>query len=221
MSSFRELFSIGEIEGLLQGLDVVTFVAEDEDSGGVSLSIECRQGEIEWSVLFSGEGPFFSRAMLMAIARLDKEIDPFRFVNQWNEDHLESTVVVSTDDSMDPLVGDDGNWVIVLRSFLVFLGSVSFDHLEFKFESWIDDVRELISDEEDVVAEEGSTQKTPHDVTDLDLVHQLLQEKGPMSSKDIAKILVLPKHDVNHLIYMHLEDFEKHPGQPPKWSSRG
>jgi hypothetical protein len=228
MSESKELYTSDELIAALTelGADAHLLLEEGETDEDVDACVECTFGEAEWSIVLGDESLFYSHAVLLAAVTVPVSENPLWRANTWNKNHFESVAVADVNLATGQIeVNGSGDFTVFLRGYMTFAGGVTEEQLSLQLQIWIEDLEEFVemgtlgegSQGEDL---EVATVASGPAMTDLDLIHEVLNTHGPMSSKQLAEVLVLPKHDVNHLIYMHLEDFEKHPGQPPKWSSR-
>ena len=191
------------------------------------VSIDVVFDGLEWAIELGAESPFYHSVVLKAVDA-SEEI-PHYFVNAWNEDHITSTAYVVIDpDTNDPVLLEDGEYVVVLRNSFPFFGSVTKEFIEFMFHCFHEDVCEfygLTDDDEeveessDISSDDSATEHAP-----IPLLEQLQLELvlNPIqSARSLARSLGISKYEVNHLLYKHKELFEKEGTSPPLWANKG
>jgi hypothetical protein len=196
--------------------------------GNVSIDIEIDGlGGLEWAIELGAESPFYHSVILKAVDA-SEEI-PHHFVNAWNEDHITSTAYVLIDpDTNEPDRLDDGEYVVVLRNSFPFYGSVTKEFIEFMFHCFQEDVCEfygLTDDDEEI---EGDSEDSDNEINPehahIPLLEQLQLELvlNPIqSARSLARSLGISKYEVNHLLYLHKDLFEKEGTSPPLWANKG
>jgi hypothetical protein len=100
--------------------------------------------------------------------------------------------------------------------------------IEFMFHCFHEDVcefYELIDDDEELVNSlEVSGDNLASEHAPIPLLEQLQLELvlNPIqSARSLARSLGISKYEVNHLLYMHKELFEKEGTSPPLWANKG
>jgi hypothetical protein len=131
-------------------------------------------------------------------------------------------------DTNEPDRLDDGEYVVVLRNSFPFYGSVTKEFIEFMFHCFQEDVCEFygLTDDDDEIEEdpEGSDNEVNPEHAPIPLLEQLQLElvlNPAQSARSLARSLGISKYEVNHLLYMHKELFEKAGTSPPLWANKG
>jgi hypothetical protein len=131
-------------------------------------------------------------------------------------------------DTNDPVLLEDGEYVVVLRNSFPFYGSVTKEFIEFMFHCFHEDVCEFygLTDDDEKIEEdsEDSDNEVNPEFVPIPLLEQLQLElilNPSQSARSIARSLGISKYEVNHLLYMHKELFEKEGTSPPMWANKG
>ena len=219
-----ENYTAEELLGIVEELGLPCEIVIDEDQ---DVSIDVELDELEWSIQLGPESPFYHSVVLKAVD-VSEEI-PNQFVNIWNQDHITSTAYVLADsETNEPIKLDNEKYIVVLRNSFPFFGSVTKEFIEFMFHCFHEDVCELygLTDENGEIEQqsEGSENVVNPEHAPIPLLEQLQLELvlNPIqSARSLARSLGISKYEVNHLLYMHKELFEKEGTSPPMWANKG
>lgn len=202
-------------------LGIEASIETTEILGSPHVHIACQVDDISWTFDLGQEQTFYGVGFLAAEKALSPDASLADYLNSWNREHAWSVAYVHEDpETESPYRNEDGSWSIDLRYGVSFIGTVSKEHFHFLVELWFSDLVDFFASDEDEPFRLEQLPDLERQDSILDQVHDLLILNGAMTSKHLARALFIPKHEVNHLIYMHLDEFEKHPGQPPLWTSR-
>ena len=227
MPDAREYFTAEEIAEIIRKIDVdAEVVTEEHEVDGPEVHIDCESGDVSWWIHLGSARPFYGSMILNGFTTVEN--DPHHFVNDWNVDHPISTAMVFNDEENDTVLQlNDGEFLVNIRRYISFSGMVTSEHLEYTLLLFHDDVCELhgvenIDENEDVSEEKPTQRAMGAAVSDIILegIHTLLELKGPLTSRAIARESGVPKHEVNQLLYKNIDQFVRHADQPPKWESR-
>ena len=204
------------------GLPSEIVIDEDQD---VSIVVEL--DGLEWAIQLGQESPFYHSVVLKAV-NVSAE-DPQSFANKWNQDHITSTAYALVDpETLEPILLEDGEYVVVLRNSFPFYGSVTKEFIEFMFHCFHEDVCEFYGftddDEEIDEASENFDNQVNPEHAPIPLLEQLQLELtlNPIqTARSLARSLGISKYEVNHHLYMHKELFEKEGTSPPVWTNKG
>ena len=218
-----ENYTAEELLGIVEELGLPCEIVIDEDQ---DVSIDIELDELEWSIQLGPESPFY-RSVVMKAVDVSEEI-PNQFVNTWNQDHITSTAYVLADpETNEPIKLDNEKYIVVLRNSFPFFGSVTKEFIEFMFHCFHEDVCELygLTDENEEIEEqpEGSDNEVNPEHAPIPLLEQLQLELvlNPIqSARSLARSLGISKYEVNHLLYMYKELFEKEGTSPPMWANK-
>ncbi len=219
-----ENYTAEELLGIVEELGLPCEIVIDEFG---RVSIEVQLDEVDWTIELGMESPFYHSVLLKAVD-ISVEI-PFSFANEWNEGHVTSSVYVLTDpDTKDPIPLESGKFIVVLQNSFPFYGSVTKEFIEFMFHCFHEDVCEfygLTDDDEEIDEDLASpANEVNPEHAPIPLLEQLQLELvlNPIqSARSLARSLGISKYEVNHLLYMHKELFEKEGTSPPLWANKG
>jgi hypothetical protein len=222
--SKMENYTAEELLEIVGELGLPCEIAIDDDR---LVSIDVELDGLDWSIELGAESPFYHSVILKAVDA-SEEI-PHHFVNTWNEDHITSTAYVLTDpETLEPILLEDGEYVVVLRNSFPFYGSVTKEFIEFMFHCFHEDVCEFYGftddDEEIDEASENFDNQVNPEHAPIPLLEQLQLELtlNPIqTARSLARSLGISKYEVNHHLYMHKELFEKEGTSPPVWTNKG
>jgi hypothetical protein len=219
-----EHYTAEELLEIVEELGLPCEIVIDEDQ---DVSIDVELDELEWSIQLGPESLFYRSVVLKAVD-VSEEI-PNQFVNTWNQDHITSTAYVLADPkTSEPIKLDDEKYIFVLRNSFPFFGSVTKEFIEFMFHCFHEDVCEfygLTDDDEEIEEDsEGSDNEVNPEHAPIPLLEQLQLElvlNPVQAARSLARSLGISKYEVNHLLYMHKDLFEKEGTSPPMWANKG
>jgi hypothetical protein len=219
-----ENYTAEELLRIVEELGLPSEIVIDEDQ---DVSIVVKFDGLEWAIQLGQESPFYHSVILKAVD-VSAE-DPQSFANKWNQDHITSTAYALVDpETLEPILLENEEHVVVLRNSFPFYGSVTKTFIEFMFHCFHEDVcefYELIDDDEELVNSlEDSGDDLASEHAPIPLLEQLQLELvlNPIqSARSLARSLGISKYEVNHLLYIYKELFEKEGTSPPLWANKG
>lgn len=214
-----ETYTAEEILEIVHGLDLPGEIDTDEDQDTL---IVIESEEFKWHIGFGGDGPFYGSLNLFAL-----KIDPIishSTANAWNQEHGSSTMAYLTNDETNEFsITESNEFIIVLKNFFPFFGSMSVEAISFAIYCFHDDVCEFFGIlNEDETSDEHAPSETP-DGDPIPLIEQIQLElalNALQSARNIAKSLNTSKYEVNSTLYRHIELFEKEGTSPPLWTNK-
>ena len=214
-----ETYTAEEILEIVHDLDLPGEITIDDDQDTL-IVIEFE--EFQWQIALGGDAPFHSSIRMFAV-----KTDPIishPAANDWNQEHGLSTMLYLTnDETQDFSLTEENDFIVVLKSFIPFFGSMSKEAISFAIYCFHDDVCEFYGIQtEDGASEEHAPNETP-DGEPISLIEQIQLEltlNPSQSARVIAKSLNTTKYEVNSTIYRHVEMFDKEGTSPPLWSNR-
>ena len=214
-----ETYTAEEILEIVHDLDLPGEITIDDDQDTL-IVIEFE--EFQWQIALGGDAPFHSSIRMFAV-----KTDPIishSSANDWNQEHGLSTMLYLTnDETQDFSLTEENDFIVVLKSFIPFFGSMSKEAISFAIYCFHDDVCEFYGIQtEDGASEEHAPNETP-DGEPISLIEQIQLEltlNPSQSARVIAKSLNTTKYEVNSTIYRHVEMFDKEGTSPPLWSNR-
>ena len=214
-----ETYTAEEILEIVHDLDLPGEIKIDEDQEKL---IVIESEEFKWHIALGGDGPFHSSIRMFAV-----QTDPIinhSHSNNWNQDHGSSTLLyLINEESNDFSLTEENEFIIVLKSFLPFFGSMSIEAISFAIYCFHDDVCEFYGIQtEDETSDVHAPNETP-DGEPIPLIEQIQLElalNAPQSARGIAKSLNTTKYEVNSTLYRHIDMFQKEGTSPPFWSNK-
>ena len=130
---------------------------------------------------------------------------------------------LTNEESNDFSLTEENEFIVVLKSFLPFFGSMSMEAISFAVYCFHDDVCEFYGIQtEDETSDVHAPNETP-DGEPIPLIEQIQLElalNAPQSARGIAKSLNTSKYEVNSTLYRHIDMFQKEGTSPPFWSNK-
>ena len=214
-----ETYTAEEILEIVHGLDLPGEIIIDDDQ---DVCIEIEFEEFSWRIQLGSEGPFFASMSLIA-AQTESQIS-HSFINRWNQNHLISTAYVLRDEDTEGFfVNESNEYVIAIKSFVSFFGSIPKENIAFSIYVFQDDACEFFGVQaEDEVSDVHAPNETP-DGEPIPLIEQIQLElalNAPQSARTLAKSLNASKYEVNSTLYRHSELFEQEGTSPPLWTNK-
>ena len=214
-----ETYTAEEILEIVHDLDLPGEITIDDDQDTL---IEIEFEEFKWQIALGGDAPFHSSIRMFAV-----KTDPIishPSANDWNQEHGSSTMLYLTnDETQDFSLTEENEFIVVLKSFVPFFGSMSKEAISFAVYCFQDDVCEFYGIQTE---DEPSEAHAPNETSDgepIALIEQIQLEltlNPSQSARGIAKSLNTSKYEVNSTIYRHIEMFEKEGTSPPLWSNK-
>ena len=214
-----ETYTAEEILEIVHELDLPGEITIDDDQDTL---IVIESEDFKWQIALGGDGPFHGSIRMFAV-----QTDPkfnHSHSNNWNQDHGSSTMLYLTnEESNDFSLTEENEFIVVLKSFLPFFGSMSKEAISFAVYCFHDDVCEFYGIQtEDETSDVHAPNETP-DGEPIPLIEQIQLElalNAPQSARGIAKSLNTSKYEVNSTLYRHIDMFQKEGTSPPFWSNK-
>lgn len=214
-----ETYTAEEILEIVHELDLPGEITIDDDQDTlIVIDFE----EFKWHIALGGNAPFHGSIRMFTV-----KTDPIvshSAANDWNQEHASSTMVYLTDDeNHDFSLTEENEFIVVLKGFTSFFGSMSKEAISFAVYCFHDDVCEFYGIQtEDETSKVHAPNETP-DGEPIALIEQIQLEltlNPSQSARGIAKSLNSSKYEINSTIYRHIEMFEKEGTSPPLWSNK-
>ena len=230
---FQETFTMTEIKDLLDELGIDTAVRIVEmDDGRTIEAIDCEFGEMSFTCMPCGTGPFHLEVSLFASTWVTE--NPFEFANKLNEESYLGRCCVELDDD-GTVTSSDDQFLLTNTISIPFLGTVTKEHVQFLINVWIEDLSDFFQleeedeeqeddheneDESDVANASTNPQPSGTEDTLLARLSTALTDAGNKTARQLSRELATPKNDINRTLYGAAVLFKNDGTQPPKWTLR-
>lgn len=211
----KSAFTVDEIIESCFPFDLEVGILEDDEAEfPTCLYAQC--GEIGFTILLQGDGPFYEGLSLSVIRATDD--NPFDIAQDWNLSFRWSTAVAMTEPDGAIATNSEGEYGVSLHRRVLFFGGISDDALQaeigfFVYEMLLffgleDEVDEVDTD----VLRHMDASRTRVAITDE------LTRKSPQTARELAAALGLHKSQVNSTLYSSPDLFTRIQSTPPTWT---
>jgi hypothetical protein len=218
----RETFTLDEITEVFREIEVDFFLSPYFDDGVGSATINCEIGPIHFFCNLQSQSPFFDGLSLRAF-RYDVE-NCLVFANRFNSNFPNSHAAVKADDNGVAIVDEDQETCVYVECFIHFFGGVTTDHIRYLFELWIEELIDFFEIDLDLdESREEIDVEVPQspEFLEMPLIERIsayLSLNSSSTAREMGRVLLLDRHEINSVLYKHRDRFVKSGEQPPRWS---
>lgn len=211
----KSAFTVDEIIEACFLFDLEVGILEDDESEYPScLLAQC--GEIGFTILLMGDGPFYEGLTLSVIQSTDD--NPFDIAQNWNLSFRWSTAVAMTEPDGAIATNSGGEYGVSLHRRVLFFGGISDDALEAEIGFFVYEML-LFFGLEDEVDDADNADLMPMNASRTRVaITEELTRKNPQTARELAASLGIHKSQVNSTLYSSPDLFTRIQSSPPTWT---
>lgn len=211
----KSAFTVEEIIEACFPFDLEVGILQDDEAEFPScLLAQC--GEIGFTILLMGDGPFYEGLTLSVIRATDD--NPFDIAQEWNTSFRWSTAVAMTEPDGAIAINSEGDYGVDLHRRVLFFGGISDDALQVEIGFFVYEML-LFFGLEDEVDESDTDELRPVDASRTRVaITEELERKSPQTARELAATLGIHKSQINSTLYGSPDLFTRNQSTPPTWT---
>lgn len=219
----QDAYTSSEIIRILRdrGTEEVAINEDPENLNSEVVTIDCKQGDLEFKCYLLGSDPFFI-GMILTTTIFCVTSSPFRFANSLNSQMLNATFRVVLNDEDEVVKDDDGDSLMIADTSVVFDGGVTPEHIERQISLWLEDVIEGFGLDESILETSQIQGVVGDELKEMGIAEQIKWvleiDALPRTARQLASFLMKDKQEVNSVLYRRTDLFCQDKAQPPRWS---
>jgi hypothetical protein len=211
----KSAFTAEEIMEACFPFDLEVDTVADDDTEFPS-SLIAQSGDLTFTILLNGEGPFYESMSLSAIKTTDD--NPFEIAHQWNLDFHWSTAMALTEPDGTIATNANGDFGVSQHRRVPFFGGISDEALRTEIGFFVYEMN-LFFGLEDEADERDSGDRKAMDISRTRLaIADELARQSPQTARQLAETLGIHKSQINATLYSSPDLFTRHQASPPIWS---
>lgn len=211
----KSAFTVDEIIEACFPFDLEVGIFQDDEAEYPSCLIaQC--GEIAFTILLMGDGPFYEGLTLSVIQSTND--NPFDIAQEWNLSFRWSTAVAMTEPDGAIATNSEGNYGVSLHRRVLFFGGICDEALQAEIGFFVYEMLLFFGLEDEVdEADNDELRSTDASRTRVAITEELTR-KSPQTARDLAATLGIHKSQVNSTLYSSPDLFTRNQSSPPTWT---